>query len=125
MLLQVRLPHISEAMLEGEEPLPVLYPLPQHFPPLVIHSSFCPLAYVPAEDTVQAVGRAQGRSVTALEPSRVPALGSGAASTAGQGRVLAADAVPGAFSLLIKASLPKKLKRNQDPLQASLDLHQT
>lgn len=119
-------PTNSEAVLESGEPLAVFYPLPQHFLPLVFNSSFCPLADVLTEDTVEAVGRAHGGSVTARTRAVFLCCGAGCLDCrAGQGRVLATDAVPGAFSLLIKASLPKKLKRNQDPLHASLDLHQT
>lgn len=95
-------------MLEGGEPLPVLYPLPQHFLPLVLNSSFCPFADVLTEDTAEAVGRAHGGSVTARTRAVLLCCGAGCLDCrAGQGRVLATDAVPGAFSLIIKASLPK------------------
>ncbi|XP_050830404.1 NTF2-related export protein 2 isoform X3 [Serinus canaria] len=73
-------------MLEGGEPLAVLYPLPQHFLPLVINSSFCPLADVLTEDAVEAVGRAHGGSVTARTRAVFLCCGAGCLDCrAGQG----------------------------------------
>lgn len=53
-------PTISEAMLEGRKPLPVLYTFPQHFLPLVMNSS--------SEDTVRVGGQSPRQGHESPEP---------------------------------------------------------